>query len=66
MSTTTLSIPTKVVEIISEKLLGIEKQREYKDASCYPCIASASDKNIFVYEMVSWFGKVRRKNVSKW
>ena len=55
MSTTTLSIPNKVVEIISEKLLGIEKQREYKDASCYPCIASASDKNIFVYEMVSWF-----------
>uniref|UniRef100_A0A914M7G4 ATP-dependent DNA helicase n=2 Tax=Meloidogyne incognita TaxID=6306 RepID=A0A914M7G4_MELIC len=52
LSTTTLSIPNKVVEIISEKLLGIEKQREYKDASCYPCIASASDKNIFVYEML--------------
>nr|CAD2131220.1 unnamed protein product [Meloidogyne enterolobii] len=52
LTKTTLSIPNKVVEIISEKLLGIEKQREYKDASCYPCIASASDKNIFVYEML--------------
>ncbi|CAK5106402.1 unnamed protein product [Meloidogyne enterolobii] len=52
LTKTTLSIPNKIVEIISEKLLGIEKQREYKDASCYPCIASASDKNIFVYEML--------------
>uniref|UniRef100_A0A1I8BTA7 ATP-dependent DNA helicase n=1 Tax=Meloidogyne hapla TaxID=6305 RepID=A0A1I8BTA7_MELHA len=48
----TLSISNKVVEILSEKLLGIEKLQEYNDASYYPGVASASAKNIFVYEML--------------